>query len=136
MRDPEPALRGADIVVTSVPSSPGQRPFLNPTWLSDGAFVSAVDIGRSWHGFERIERLVTDDRAQTVAQHADGRLAHAGPYDTDLAELVASARPGRRNPKERIALIHPGTIVGLFAISALVHERAAALGLGLLLAED
>ena len=129
--DPEAAVRGADIIITSVPSGPGQKPFLDPAWISEGAFVSAIDGGRSWlPGFERLERLVTDDRPQAVAQHADGRLAHAGPYDTELSELITGRRPGREHRDDRIALIHPGNIVGVFAITVLICERARALGLG------
>jgi ornithine cyclodeaminase/alanine dehydrogenase-like protein (mu-crystallin family) len=129
--DPESAIRGADIILTSVPSGPGQNAFLDPAWVSEGAFVSAIDGGRSWlPGFERFERLVTDDRPQAVAQHADGRLAHAGPYDTEIPELVAALRPGRENRTDRVALIHPGNIVGVFGITVLIRERAMSRWLG------
>lgn len=129
--DPEAAIRGADIIVTSVPSGPGQKAFLDPAWISEGAFVSAIDGGRSWlPGFERFERLVTDDRPQAAAQYADGRLAHAGPYDTELSELVAGVRPGRERRSDRIALIHPGNIVGVFGITVLIRERALTRWLG------
>jgi len=123
--DPRAALDGADIVVSSVPGSAGLQPFLDPDWVPEGAFVSAVDVGRSWRpGFHRFDRLVTDDRAQAVAQYADGRLPHAGPYDTEIAELLNGARPGRTRPSERIALIHPGNVVGVFALSVLIWGRA------------
>lgn len=129
--DPQAAIRGADIVVTSVPSGRGQKPFLDPAWVSEGAFVSAIDGGRSWlQGFDRFERLLTDDRPQAAAQHADGRLAHAGPYDTELSELVAGLRPGRQQPRDRVAFIHPGNIVGVFGITVLIRERALARRLG------
>jgi alanine dehydrogenase len=129
--DPEAAVRGADILITSVPSGPGQNAFLDPAWVSEGAFISAIDGGRSWlQGFEDFERLVTDDRPQAVAQHADGRLAHAGPYDTEISELVAGLRPGREHGSDRVALIHPGNIVGVFGITVLIRELAMARWLG------
>jgi hypothetical protein len=65
-----------------------------------------------------------------VAQHADGRLAHAGPYDTELSELVAGVRPGRQQRSDRITLIHPGNVVGVFGITVLIRERALARRLG------
>lgn len=130
-KDPEAAIRGADIIITSVPSSPGQRAFLDPAWVSAGAFVSAIDGGRSWlPGFERFDRLATDDRPQAAAQHADGRLAHAGPYDTEIAELVAGLRPGREHSEDRVVLIHPGNIVGVLGISVLIQELAMSRRLG------
>jgi alanine dehydrogenase len=130
-RDPESAIRGADIIITSVPSGPGQKPYLDPAWVSQGAFVSAIDGGRSWlPGFEQFDRLVTDDRPQAAAQYADGRLAHAGPYDTEIPELVAGLRPGREHRTERVALIHPGNIVGIFGVTELIRELATSRRLG------
>jgi alanine dehydrogenase len=130
-QDPEAAIRGAEIIITSVPSGPGQKAFLDPAWVSEGAFISAIDGGRSWHpGFERFERIATDDRPQAAAQHADGRLAHAGPYDTEIPELVAGLRPGREHAKDRVVLIHPGNIVGVLGISVLIRELAMSRWLG------
>lgn len=122
--DAETALRNADVIVTTVPSGPDLQPFLDPAWVSPGAFVSAVDVGRSWRdGFEAFDRIVSDDRAQAVVQHKEGRMRYGGAYDTELSELVTGARPPRGNASERIVLIHPGNIVGVLAITALIHER-------------
>jgi ornithine cyclodeaminase/alanine dehydrogenase-like protein (mu-crystallin family) len=135
-RDPESAICGADIIITSVPSGPGQTPYLNPAWVSQGAFISAIDGGRSWlPGFEQFDRLVTDDRPQAVAQYADGRLAHAGPYDTEIPELVAGLRPGREHQGERVAFIHPGNIVGVFGLTVLIRELAMSRSLGQVIME-
>jgi ornithine cyclodeaminase/alanine dehydrogenase-like protein (mu-crystallin family) len=55
--DPAKAVRDANIVVSTVPSAPDLHPFLSPDWVSAGAFVSAVDVGRSWmSGFEAFDR--------------------------------------------------------------------------------
>ena len=107
-RDP-----GSDIIVSTVPSGPNLKPFLDPGWVSPGAFVSAVDLGRSWlDGFEAFDRIVTDDRAQAIVQHAEGRVRYGGEYDTELAELITGARPRAKRAEERIVMIHPGNIVG------------------------
>jgi ornithine cyclodeaminase/alanine dehydrogenase-like protein (mu-crystallin family) len=122
--DAETALRGADVIVTTVPSGPRLEPFLDPSWVSPGAFVSTVDVGRSWRdGFETFDRTVSDDRAQAVVQHKEGRMRYGGNFDTDLAELVTGARPPRSTAKERIVMIHPGNIVGVLGITALIHDR-------------
>jgi ornithine cyclodeaminase/alanine dehydrogenase len=127
MTSAEETLRGADVIVSSVPSGPSLTPFLDPGWVSPGAFVSAVDVGRSWKdGFEAFDRVVTDDRAQAVVQRAEGRLAYGGDFDTELAELITGARPGRQDAAERVVMIHPGNIVGVLAITALIHERLLA----------
>ena len=122
--DAESALRNADVIVTTVPSGPALQPFLDPAWVSPGAFVSTVDVGRSWRdGFEAFDRIVSDDRAQAVVQHKDGRMRYGGAYDTELSELVTGARPPRAYASDRIVMIHPGNIVGVLAITALINER-------------
>lgn len=125
----EAAIRGADIVVTSVPGP--LQPFIDPAWVSPGAFVSAVDVGRSWKpGLAGFDRLVTDDRAQMAIMHREGRFAHDCAFDTELPELLAGMRPGRQTDGDRIMFIHPGNIVGILAMTMLIYERARARGLG------
>lgn len=129
--DPEIAVRGADIIVTSVPSGPGVTAFLDPGWVSPGGLVSAIDGGRSWRtGIAQFERLVSDDREQALVQHAEGRLSYGGPYDSEIPELLDGSRPARQLASDRVAFIHPGNVVGIFGISALVYERAVAGGRG------
>lgn len=120
----EAAIRGADVIVSSVPSHPGLAPFLDPAWVSPGAFVSAVDVGRSWRdGFEHFDRIATDDRAQAVVQHAEGRMRYGGTFDSELSELIVGERPSRRSDSERAVLIHPGYVVGTLAITTAILER-------------
>lgn len=120
---PEQALRHSDIIVSTVPSGPTLKPFLDPAWVSEGAFVSAIDLGRSWMaGFENFDRLVTDDRAQAEVQYAEGRMPLKLKFDTELAEIVTGKRPPRERPQDRIAFIHPGNLVGVLAITALIYD--------------
>lgn len=129
---PRDAVAGADIVITSVPATPDLQKFLDPTWIKPGAFVSMVDLARSWlPGIERLDRIATDDHDQAKSQFAEGRLVFGGPYDSDLGELVSGSRPPRSSATERTAIIHPGHVVGTLAIAALVYERAREQGFGL-----
>jgi alanine dehydrogenase len=116
------AVAAADIVVSSVPSGSGAA-FLEPSWVKPGAFVSAVDLGRSWRqGFQEFERVICDDRAQAIAQVRDGRLPHVLEYDTELTELVTQSRPGRAGRNERVVAIHPGNLVGILGITDLIYR--------------
>lgn len=121
--DPERAIRGADVIVTSVPSSVGLKPFLDPAWVGPGALISAVDVGRCWKpGFEAFDRMITDNREQAVVTHKEGRMLYGGKFDGELPELVTGRVPGRQSPEHRIGVIHPGDIVGVFAITLAIYR--------------
>ena len=125
MSDPKAAVLGADIIVTSVPSNPNLKPFLDPAWVSPGAYVSTVDVGRSWlDGFDAFDRIVADDRAQAIVQHAEGRMRYSGQFDSELSDLLIGIRPPRQTSEERAVLIHPGYVVGTLAITLAILERA------------
>jgi len=131
VRRPEDAIRGANLVVTTVPASASLTPFLDPAWVSPGAFLSAVDLARSWHaGLDRFELLMTDDPVQAKHQEAAGRLPRIGEYGAHLGELFAGATLGRRRDDARIALVHPGNAVGVLAVAMTIHAKALAQGVG------
>lgn len=118
------AFADADIVVSTVSAAPDLTPMLDPAWITPGTFVNAVDLGRGWmQGFSEFDRIVTDDRTQAEAQFRDGRLAHSGPYDSEIADILVGSRPGRVSATERIVLIHPGSVVGILGLTSLVFQR-------------
>ena len=43
--EPRHAVEGMDAVVTSVPFSRLNEPFIDPSWVAPGAFVSVIDLG-------------------------------------------------------------------------------------------
>lgn len=121
--DPETAIRGSQVIVTSVPGSVGLKPFLDPAWVSPGALISAVDVGRCWMpGFEFFDRMITDNREQAVVSHKEGRMLYGGRFDGELPELVTGRVPGRQSADDRIAVIHPGDIVGVFGITLDIYR--------------
>ncbi|MBL8378683.1 MAG: ornithine cyclodeaminase family protein [Burkholderiales bacterium] len=127
------AVAAQDIVISSPPRGSFAAPFLDPRWLDPGAFVSGVDLGRSWRAdrLRELDLIVTDDRDQSRAEAAQpGVLPYQGDYDADLAELASGRHPGRTAPSQRTFLLHPGLGLGDIAIAALVLERAAAAGVG------
>ncbi len=126
------ALESADIVVTSVPSAAGLVPFLDGAWLQPGAFAAMVDLGRSWRPetIREFDVMATDDRIQSAAIAADGKLAHAGPWHADLADLASGRHAGRAGPEQRTGFIFAGIALADLAVAALIYRRAVAAGLG------
>ncbi|MBM3597620.1 MAG: ornithine cyclodeaminase family protein [Alphaproteobacteria bacterium] len=132
---PADAVEDCDVVVTSVPEAPGLAPFLDPAWIAPGAFVSGVDIGRSWQrsNLRQLDLLVTDDHVQSRALAPSGRSAWSNEFDADLAELVAGIKPGRRTADQRTMLIFSGLALADVAVSAALAARARTRGIGTVL---
>ena len=130
--EPREAVLGMDIVVTSVPPQPGPHRFLDPDWLAPGSFASLVDIGRSWQaaGFERIDRVITDDCGQSEAVAVATDLPYRGPFHAELGEILEGSAPARRGSSERLMFLHAGIALTDVAVAALIGERALALGRG------
>ncbi|MGO4741388.1 hypothetical protein AB4099_33070 [Bosea sp. 2KB_26] len=125
------ALSDADIVISTIPASPGLKPFLDPAWVEPGTFVNVVDLGRSWlPGFEAFDRMIVDDRVQAEQQFRDGRLLHGGPFDSEIADILNGSRPTRLSENERVVLVHPGNVVGVIGVTAAILEFRAGLRSG------
>jgi ornithine cyclodeaminase/alanine dehydrogenase len=130
--DPQQAVSGADIIVTSVPAQPGLQPFLDGRHVRSGAFVSTVDLGRSWigHTLRDLDIVATDDRVQSDELAADGKLAHAGPWAADLTELVDGSHFGRADAAQRTAFVFAGTGLCDLVVAVEVYRRTVARGAG------
>jgi ornithine cyclodeaminase/alanine dehydrogenase-like protein (mu-crystallin family) len=131
-RDSRAAVAGLDVVVSSVPAAAGLTPFLEPDWISPGAFVSAVDLGRSWkpEPIARLDLVATDDRSQSEELGRAGKLVTSGPFHADLAELVSGGKSGRRHPRERVFFVFAGDAIADLAAARIIYEAALRRGLG------
>lgn len=119
------AAAEADVIVTSIPFANTSRPILNPAWVKPGAFVSAVDLGRSWlPGANRFERVLTDDHDQAKHEIEIGRFKIAGPFEADLKDMAAGRAEPRGNASERAILCHSGHAVGVLGLASLVYRYA------------
>jgi ornithine cyclodeaminase/alanine dehydrogenase-like protein (mu-crystallin family) len=117
-------FKDADIIITTVPASPDLQPFLDPSWVPEGAFVNAVDLGRSWlPGFSEFDSRVVDDREQAKQQYIEGRIAHNVAWDSDIPELLIAAKGVRQGANERTVLLHPGNVVGILALTVLFYRK-------------
>jgi ornithine cyclodeaminase/alanine dehydrogenase len=128
---PDEAL-ACEVVVTTVPAQPGLKPFLDASLLRPGCFVAAVDLGRSWRGvgLRSLDILATDDHAQAADPANRAKLRYPGPFDADLASLVAGTAPGRTDGAQRAMFLFPGFALGDLAIAAVVLAEAGRSGRG------
>jgi ornithine cyclodeaminase/alanine dehydrogenase len=129
--DPDTALAGADLVVSSVPHTGIKEPFLDPDCLSPGAFVSMVDLTKPWKkaGLAGLDRMVIDDADQERAMTADPMMPPemiAG----DLKDLATGRLKGRNNADERLAFAFRGLALGDLALATLVYTKALEQGVG------
>lgn len=128
VEDPQAAVAGMDIVISSTPVVPRTEPFLDAAWLAPGSFASMIDLGLSWlsETLPALDLVVTDD----IAQAGTERLAYPEPYDGEVADLVAGKHPGRESPAQRSALVFAGLGLADVAVAAAVYERAKEKGVG------
>ena len=120
----EDALRGADLVVTSVTLDYSIAPFLDTAWLKPGAFAAITDLGIPWlaNGWDRFANIVIDDNAQEASSKK--KLCPPELVSADLAELVLGHKVLARDPARPSAFAFRGIALGDFAATALVLERA------------
>lgn len=125
----EPAA--CDVVVTTVPASPELEPFMDARWLRPGAFVSAVDLGRSWRpeGLECLNFLATDDHEQSNALSESGKLTRPRAFDADLSQLALAS--DRLKAPLRSMFIFSGSGLADLAVAELAYKSARARGVGL-----
>ena len=127
---PEAALRGADLVVTSITLNYDVAPFLDGRWLKPGAFAAITDLGIPWSdtGKAAFAPLVIDDRAQEATSPKP--LAPPELITADLSEMISGKVAVARDPDRASAFIFRGHALGDFAATALAVARAEAMGVG------
>ncbi|MCC7325753.1 MAG: ornithine cyclodeaminase family protein [Burkholderiales bacterium] len=130
---PRDAVESLDVIVSTVPESASTLGFLDPAWLAPGAFVAAVDLGRSWDrtGYAKLDILATDEHEQTRMMAGIGRMSYAGPYAADLADIASGNFAGRTSPAQRAMFMFSGHALADLAAAQAVYEAALARGLGI-----
>jgi len=127
------AIEGADIVISSVPGSPETETFLDADWLKPGAFVSMVDLARSWHAESLgiLDGVFIDDTAQETSMPRP--MVAPALVRGDLQDLVSGRLPGRRNDQERGAFVFRGLAIGDLALAIAAYDRAVNASIGQIL---
>ncbi|MEL6978612.1 MAG: ornithine cyclodeaminase family protein [Pseudomonadota bacterium] len=124
----EDAIRGADLVVTSVTLDYTLAPFLDAAWLKPGAFAAITDLALPWaaESLRAVETIIVDDLQQEAA--AEKKMIPGAAIAADLAALALSKAAPRFDPARRAAFVFRGIAIGDFAVAALALERAEAAG--------
>lgn len=125
----EEALRGADIVVTSVTLDYSIDPFLDAGWLKPGAFAAITDLCIPWidDTMAAFGHIVVDDRAQEAA--SEKPMVAPDLIAADLTELATGA-PFERAGDAPVAFAFRGLALGDYAAAALAVQRAERDGAG------
>ena len=126
--EPRAAVEDLDIVITTTPIVPRTAPFLDAGWLSSGSFAGIVDQGASWFKatLAGLDIAVTDD----IAQSGTERVNFPRAYDGEVASLVAGSLAGRRDARQRTALVFAGLGLADVAVGAAVYDQAVRQGVG------
>lgn len=124
---PQEALRGADLVVTSVTLDYSLQPTLDARWLTPGAFAAIADLCLPWlpDQLPAFGTIVIDDRQQEA--ESERPMLPAGLVAGDLTELVARGSI-RRAEGRPAAFAFRGLALGDYAAAVLAVRRATAAG--------
>lgn len=123
-------LQQSDIVISMVPGAPGLEAFLDARLLKPDAFVSAVDIGRSWlpESLTAFDLRATDSLTQSKAPYdVRTRPVETAPFHTDLVELCGGKSFDLSGRK---LFCFRGYGLGDLALAGLVMREAANRGIG------
>ena len=130
--DRRTAVTGADIVVTTTPST---EPLVEADWLRPGQHVTAMGSDQSYKNelapecLARCSLYVADRRSQTESlgelHHAirKGAISQASVI-TELGDIVTGNRPGRSGPDALTICDLTGTGVQDTAIATFARQRA------------
>ncbi|RMH55919.1 MAG: alanine dehydrogenase [Candidatus Hydrogenedentota bacterium] len=137
VESPEEAVAGADIIVTTTPST---SPVIEAEWVSPGTHINA--IGADAPGKQELDpallgkaRIIVDDPIQ--ASHSgevnvplrEGLLPEAA-INTTLGEVVAGLKPGRRDADEITIFDSTGLAVQDVAAASFIYRKAIKEGRG------
>jgi len=133
--DPQAAVSGQDIVISSVPDQSAPLAFLRAEWLDPGSFAALVDLGRSWcdQDFDDVDHRIVDSREQAEKSQKVRRFTPAGPYTMDLQELITAPGPWRSGSNERALFVFQGLALADLAAAAIVYDQSITAHTGTLL---
>lgn len=126
------AVSQSDVVVTTVPLVPGLEPFNDAAWIRPGAFVIAVDLGRSWKhdGLAALDMTAVDEESMKHYAKAGNYVPDLAYAQATLADLAGGLHWGRADGRQRIMMFSSGSAVADLAIAQMIYQHAVAKGIG------
>ncbi len=128
----EDAVRGMDIVVSSIPKT--AAPPAREEWWGPGTLVIPLDVTACWDSasFERADRLITDGYDALVRAAARGRpdLVIRESRHVRLEDVVDGRHAGRLSASERIMAIPTGVASVDMTLGWEIFRRARDAGVG------
>jgi alanine dehydrogenase len=131
--DLESAVRSADVIALTTGAP---QPVIRAEWVKPGAHVSSIGFhppgGELPRELAEHGRLVVETRAAFAAPPVGcAELAGLDPEGgTELGELLAGTRPGRRSAEEITVYKAMGHVVEDAVAAELAHRRAVERGVG------
>ncbi|MGI9423837.1 MAG: ornithine cyclodeaminase family protein [Hyphomicrobiaceae bacterium] len=123
---PEDALRGADLIVSSVTRSHDQQPFVDASAVEPGACACLTDLAKPWlpKSLSGFDCIVIDDKSQEAAMK--DQMVQPELVSGDLTDLVLDRVNSNAAAGARCAFIFRGFALGDFALAAHAYQVAVA----------
>ena len=131
--DPEKAVRGADIIVSSGPILKVPYDTVKEGWMEEGAFASLVDFDSSWSraALAQADKWTTDNISQYNHYKDDlGYFQNCPPLHAELGQIVVGQKKGRENARERNFAANLGLALDDMAVAPIIYNRAKEMGIG------
>jgi alanine dehydrogenase len=130
----EDAVRGMDVVISSIPKS-GDAPARDAFW-TPGSLAIPLDVTAAWDdaSFARADVFVSDGFeafARMAARQRPGMKLPQQPVD--LADVILGRAAGRTSAAQRIMAVPTGVASVDMTLGWEIYRRANAAGLGTLL---
>jgi ornithine cyclodeaminase/alanine dehydrogenase len=133
VEDPQAAVAGCDIVVTSGPILKQPHGTIQAGWLEEGVFVSCVDFDSyfSREALREADKWTTDNLAQYDHYKDEiGFFKDCPSVYAELGELVTGRKKGRETPQEKNFAANLGVAMEDMAVAPLIYERAVEKNIG------
>lgn len=131
--DPEKAIRGADIIVSSGPILKKPYDTVKEGWMEEGSFASLVDFDSSWtrKALAQADKWTTDNISQYNHYKDDlGYFQNCPPLYAELGEIVVGKKKGREKANERNFAANLGLALDDMAVAPIIYQRAQKMGIG------
>jgi ornithine cyclodeaminase/alanine dehydrogenase-like protein (mu-crystallin family) len=135
---PQSVVTESDIVVTATTITRNPQPVIEAGWIKEGQLSLPVDYSNYWKPevYHQADAYFVDDLQQYHYTRSRGSLKNLPDPMGDLGELLTNKIRGRLRPSERIICMNMGIAMNDMATAIQVYQRAAALGLGIILNPD